>query len=78
MGFIVKVFTIKGNLVFMNNFYHKLAVASICTALGFAIGASEEAKAATFTHPSLTRSLFRSMMAGSFGSFDGLGMRSVM
>ncbi len=33
----------------MNNLYHKLAVASVCTALGFALGASEEAKAATFT-----------------------------
>jgi hypothetical protein len=43
------LFTIKGNLVFMNNLYHKVAVASICTALGFALGASKEAKAATFT-----------------------------
>jgi len=33
----------------MNNLYHKVAVASVCTALGFALGASEEAKAATFT-----------------------------
>jgi hypothetical protein len=33
----------------MNNLYHKVAVASICTALGFVLGASEEAKAATFT-----------------------------
>jgi hypothetical protein len=44
------LFTIKGNLVFMNNFYHKVAVASIfCTAIGFALGTSEEVKAATFT-----------------------------
>ena len=35
----------------MNNLYHKVAVASVCTALGFALGASEEAKAATFTLP---------------------------
>jgi hypothetical protein len=71
MDFIVKVFTIKGNLVFMNNFYHKLAVASICTALGFAIGASEEAKAATFNlYFPLT---FQVYDGGSFGSFDGLG-----
>jgi len=35
----------------MNNFYHKVALASICTALGFVVGASEEAKAATFTLP---------------------------
>ncbi len=35
----------------MNNLYHKVAVASVCTALGFALGANEEAKAATFTLP---------------------------
>jgi hypothetical protein len=33
----------------MNNFCHKLAVASVCTALGFVLGASPEAKAASFT-----------------------------
>ncbi len=33
----------------MNNFYHKVAIASICTALGLALGASEEAKAATIS-----------------------------
>ena len=33
----------------MNNFYHKIAVASICTALSFTLGANQEAKAATFT-----------------------------
>jgi hypothetical protein len=34
----------------MNNFYHKAAVASVvCTAIGFALGAREEVKAATFT-----------------------------
>jgi hypothetical protein len=49
MGFPVKLFTIKGNLVFMKNLYHKIAVASVCTALGFALGASEEAYSATFT-----------------------------
>jgi hypothetical protein len=31
----------------MNNLYHKVAVASVCTVLGFAVGAREEAKAAT-------------------------------
>jgi hypothetical protein len=72
MGFIVKVFTIKGNLVFMNNFYHKLAVASICTALGFAIGASEEAKAATFNSSFPYSLTFQVYDGGSFGSFDGL------
>jgi hypothetical protein len=48
MGFFVKLFTIKGNLVLMNNLYHKVAVASVCTALGFALVANKEAKAATF------------------------------
>jgi len=33
----------------MNNLYHKVAVASVCTALGFALGANKEAKAATIT-----------------------------
>jgi len=32
----------------MNNLYHKIAVASVCTALGFALGANIEVKAATF------------------------------
>jgi hypothetical protein len=33
----------------MNNLYRKVAVASVCTALGFVLGASPEAKAATIT-----------------------------
>jgi hypothetical protein len=33
----------------MNNLYHKIAVASACTDLGFALGANEEAYSATFT-----------------------------
>jgi hypothetical protein len=37
----------KKNLVFMNNFYHKIAVASVGIALGFALGANKEVKAAT-------------------------------
>jgi hypothetical protein len=49
VSFPVKLFTIKGNLVFMKNLYHKIAVASVCTALGFALGANKEAKAVTFT-----------------------------
>jgi len=32
----------------MNNLYRKVAVASVCTALGFALGANKEASAATF------------------------------
>ena len=51
MGLLIKLFIIKGNLVFMNNLYHKVAVASVCTALSFVVGASEEVKAATFTEP---------------------------
>jgi hypothetical protein len=33
----------------MNNLYHKLAIASLCTALSFALGENKEAKAATIT-----------------------------
>jgi hypothetical protein len=33
----------------MKNLYHKIAVGSVCTALGFALGANKEVKAATFT-----------------------------
>jgi len=51
MGLLIQLFTIKGNLVFMNNLYHKIAVASICTALSFTLGTNQEAKAATFTLP---------------------------
>lgn len=35
----------------MNNLYHKVAVTSVCTALSFVLGASEEVKAATITVP---------------------------
>jgi len=49
VSFLVKSFSIKGNLVVMNNLYHKVAVASVCTALSFVLGASEEVKAATIT-----------------------------
>ena len=45
----------KRKFSFMKNLYHKVAVASVCTALGFALGANEEAKAATFTlEPTIT------------------------
>jgi len=33
----------------MNNFYHKVALGSVCTALAFTLGANKEVKAATFT-----------------------------
>jgi hypothetical protein len=54
------MFTRKGNLVVMKNLYHKVAVASICTALSFTLGANQEAKAATITLTPAT----------SFYSFD--------
>jgi hypothetical protein len=67
------LFTIKGNLVFMNNFYHKVALASVCTALGFVGGASEEAYSATFTLPPAIT--FEVIDGGQFsgGIYDGLG-----
>ena len=53
----------------MNNLYHKVAVASVCTALGLALGASEEAKAATFTlAPTITFQV-------NDNNFDGRGDR---
>jgi len=56
----------------MNNLYHKVAVASVCTALGFALGANQEAKAATITLPSAIN--FGVLDASYDGnSFDGLG-----
>jgi hypothetical protein len=66
------LFTIKGNLDFMNNLYHKVAVTSVCTALGFALGGSEKAKAATFTLPPTIT--FEVIDYSYFGNkFDGLG-----
>jgi hypothetical protein len=43
----------KRNSVFMNNFYHKVAVASVCTALTFTLGTNQEVKAATFFLPDI-------------------------
>jgi hypothetical protein len=51
----------------MNNLYHKVAVASVGIALGFALGANKEAKAATFN---LTPS--RSFLVEDSGQ-DGVG-----
>jgi hypothetical protein len=71
------LFAIKGNLVFMNNLYHKVAVASVCTALGFVLGASEKAKAATFSlPPTITfevSDLEDQYFFGGPSRFDGLG-----
>ena len=56
----------------MKNLYHKVAVASVCTALGFALGANQEAKAATITLPStINFAVLDSSYDGN--SFDGLG-----
>ena len=56
----------------MNNLYHKIAVASVCTALGLALGANQEAKAATITLPStINFGVLDSSYDGN--SFDGLG-----
>jgi hypothetical protein len=49
VSFSVKLFTIKGNLVMMNNLYLKVVVTSVGTVLSFTLGANKEAKAATFT-----------------------------
>jgi len=49
MSFSANLFTIKGHLVIMNNFYHKLAVLSVCTALSFTLGTNKGAKAATIS-----------------------------
>jgi hypothetical protein len=49
MGFPVKLFTTKGNLVFMNNLYSKVAVASVWIALTLTLVTHKEAKAATIT-----------------------------
>jgi hypothetical protein len=57
----------------MNNLYHKVAVASVCTALSFAFGANKEAKATTFRFtPTLT---FEVIDGGQFDGYiyDGLG-----
>jgi hypothetical protein len=49
------LFTITGKLVFMNNFYHKVTVASVGIALGFTFGTHKEVKAATFTFTETSR-----------------------
>jgi hypothetical protein len=67
-GFPNQMFTIKENLVIMNNFYSKVAVASLCIALTFTWGANKEANAATFT---LTDTRF--VIEGN--SYTGVGER---
>ena len=55
----------------MYNLYHKVAVASVCTALGFALVGNKEAKAATFT---LTRT---SSLTVVDSNRDGVGDYSI-
>ena len=56
----------------MNTLYHKVAVASVCTALGFALGSPKEAKAATLNLPP-TINFQVTDWATNGHSFDGLG-----
>ena len=51
----------------MKNFYHKVAIASVFTALSFIVGTSEEVKAATITVPPTIQFGVRTM----FGVFGG-------
>jgi hypothetical protein len=59
----------------MNNLYHKIALASVCTALGFALGVNKKAEAATFsdTYYGISYLTFHAIDGSSYGSFDGLG-----
>jgi hypothetical protein len=73
MGFSIKLFTIKGDLVFMNNIYYKVAVVSACTALGFFLGANKEASAATFILPPTITFIVDDYDNNIGSSFDGRG-----
>lgn len=57
----------------MNNFYHKVAVAYVGITLGFALGATKEAKAATFTLPSTTTFQVIDYDFPGLFKYDGLG-----
>jgi hypothetical protein len=70
MGFLVKLFTRKGNLAVMNNLYHKIAVTFACTALSFTLVANKEAQAATFTLSPPATQFF--IEKGYFESFSSL------
>jgi hypothetical protein len=58
----------------MSNLYHRFAVASIGIALGFALGANKEAKAATFTLTGTQFFIEDIFNQNGFGT-DGLGDR---
>ena len=58
----------------MNNLYHKVAVASVCTALSFAVGANKEASAATFNlAPTINFEVLDYSNDGVDYSNDGVG-----
>jgi hypothetical protein len=67
------LFTIKGDLVFMNNIYYKVAVVSACTALGLFLGANKEASAAIFTLPPTVTFTVDDYDNNVGSSFDGRG-----
>ena len=72
MSFPVKLFIIEGSLVFMKNLYQKVVVVSVFTTLSFALGASPEAKAASFTFtPTITFEVIDGQYNGHV--YDGLG-----
>ena len=73
MCFPAQLFTIKRNLVFMNNLYQKVAVAYVGIALGFTLGATKEVKAATFTLPFTTLALGADLAFSEPFTYDGLG-----
>jgi len=58
----------------MNNLSHKVVVACVCTALGFALGANKEAKAATITLTA-TEFLVEDIYTPNGYGTDGLGDR---
>jgi hypothetical protein len=59
----------------MNNFYHKVAIASVCAALSFALEVNKEAKAATFSLPSTITFEVIDAPGLPNDSFDGRGDR---
>jgi hypothetical protein len=64
----------------MNNLYHKFAITSVCTALGFALGANQEAYSATFNLQPTTAFVVRDSNSDGLGDLlisirDTIGIR---
>ena len=57
----------------MKNLYNRVAVASVCTVLGFALGANTEAKAAILSLESTISSEIVDYSSDGLGNSDGLG-----